>query len=352
LSLQADERLNAIIAVGSASRIRTVEELIELLDAPEGGLEGGTSELSTFRMRDGDARAGEAAARGAVPRPARGDRKPTILPLDAVGKLVVVAEKGAAAAGDGAAGRAGPCDARGEPLEAMTTARVIMLEHATASSVESIARRMLTPRQNQMLRFTPTPSGRGLLVSGSPSDVAAFENLVAGIDLEPEVKREVRQVTVPGASDAGTVVARAQELDGLADEAADDPVEVILDDETRTATLVGSSGAIQRFEGRLRDAAGAVRCARRKRTYTPEHAAPSELAQRLPRLARPMLEPGDGSVFVAPSFDAIDELDTLVVRAEPEQFAVIDELIAQLDTESATGQQLRVIPVRGATPGR
>jgi type II secretory pathway component GspD/PulD (secretin) len=155
----------------------------------------------------------------------------------------------------------------------MTTARVIPLEHATASSVESIARRMLSPRQNQMLRFTPTPSGDGLLVSGSPSDVAAFENLVAGIDLEPEVKREVRQVTVPGASDAGTVVARAQELDGLSDDAADDPVRVILDDETRTATLVGSSGAIRRFEGRLRDAAGAVPVRTTKRTYTPEHAA-------------------------------------------------------------------------------
>mgnify|MGYP002878746211 CR=1 FL=1 len=40
LSLQADERLNAIIAVGSQTRLETVEELIALIDAPEGGLEG------------------------------------------------------------------------------------------------------------------------------------------------------------------------------------------------------------------------------------------------------------------------------------------------------------------------
>ena len=127
-------------------------------------------------------------------------------------------------------------------------------------------------------------------------------------------------------------------------------MRVILDEETRTATLVGSRAAIQRFEGRLRDAAGAIPVRTTKRTYTPEHVRPSELAQRLPRLARPMLEPDDGSVFVAPSFEAIDELDTLVIRAEPEQFAVLDELLDQLDTKDATGQQLRVIPVRGDSP--
>ena len=70
-----------------------------------------------------------------------------------------------------------------------------------------------------------------------------------------------------------------------------------------------------------------------KRTYTPEHVRPSELAQRLPRLARPMLEPDDGSVFVAPSFEAIDELDTLVIRAEPEQFAHMVSLWDEYERE-------------------
>ncbi len=349
LSLQADERLNAIIAVGSQTRLQTVEELIALLDAPEGGLEGGTSELSTFRLETVTPEQAktqlEALFRG-LPEA----RKPTMIPLDAVGKLVVVADRALLLQATALLGELDPVPAGGTPFEAATTARVIPLEYATAQAVESIARRMLTPRQNQMLRFTPTPSGQGLLVSGPPADVEAFAELVAGIDLKPETKQEVRQVTVPGSAGASAIIAKAEELDALDAESAEDPVRVILDEETRTATLVGSRAAIQRFEGRLRDASGAVPVRTTKRTYSPEHVRPSELAQRLPRLARPMLEPDDGSVFVAPSFEAIDELDTLVIRAEPEQFAVIDELIAQLDTTDATGQQLRVIPVRGDNP--
>ena len=349
LSLQADERLNAIIAVGSQTRLETVEELIALIDAPEGGLEGGTSELSTFRLET----VTPAQAKTQLEALFRGlpeARKPTMIPLDAVGKLVVVADRALLLQATALLGELDPAPAGGEPFEAATTARVIPLEYATAQAVEAIARRMLTPRQNQMLRFTPTPSGQGLLVSGPPADVEAFAELVAGIDLKPETKQEVRQVTVPGSAGASAIIAKAEELDALDADSADDPVRVILDEETRTATLVGSRAAIQRFEGRLRDAAGAIPVRTTKRTYTPEHVRPSELAQRLPRLARPMLEPDDGSVFVAPSFEAIDELDTLVIRAEPEQFAVLDELLDQLDTKDATGQQLRVIPVRGDSP--
>ncbi len=349
LSLQADERLNAIIAVGSAVRLQTVEELIALIDAPEGGLSGGEAELSTFQMRSVTPEQAKSQL-DALFRGLPEGRKPTLIPLDAVGKLVVVAERGLLLQATALLGELDPPAAGEAPMSAQTTARVIPLEHASAGSVESIARRMLSPRQLQMLRFTPTPNGEGLLVSGPPADVETFAELVEGVDVRPEVKREVRQVTVPGSGDVRTVVNKAKELDGLGDGSDEDPVRVIVEADSRTATLVGSLKAIQRFEGRLRDAAGSVTVATTKRTYTPEVLRPSDLAQRLPRLARPMLAPEDGSAYVAPSFEAIDELDTLVIRAEPSQFAVIDQLIAQLDVETTTGQQLRVIPVRGNDP--
>lgn len=349
LSLEADERLNAIVAVGSATRLETVSDLVTLLDEPEGGLGGGEARLSTFRMRtvtpEQAKKQLDALFKG-LPEA----RKPTILPLGEVGKLVVVAEQGLLLQATALLGELDPGGPDDGPLEATTTARVIELEHAQPSTVESIARRMLTPRQNQMLRYTPVPGGSGLLVSGPPADVEAFASLVRGIDIEPDIKREVRQVTVPGAGDASAIVQRATELDGLSDDAADEPVEVILDTESRTATLVGSRAAIQRFEARLGDASGTVSVRTTKRTYTPETLRPSDLAQRLARLAKPMLEPADGSPYVAPELDAIDELDTLIVRAEPEQFGVIDSLIEQLDAPSATGLQLRVIPLRGSDP--
>ena len=349
LNLQADERLNAIIAVGSVNRLQTVEELIALIDAPEGGLSGGEAELSTFRMRtvtpEQAKRQLEALFRG-VPE----NRRPTMIPLDAVGKLVVVAERGLLLQATALLGEMDPPASGEAPLSAQTTARVIPLEHASAKSVESIARRMLSPRQVQMLRFTPTPSGDGLLVSGPPVDVETFAELVAGVDVRPDVKQEVRRVTVPGSGDVRTIVEKAKELDGLADASDEDPVRVIVEADTRSATLVGSAAAIRRFEGRLRDAAGSVVVETTRRTYTPAVLRPSDLAARLPRLVKPMLLPEDGSAFIAPLFEAIDELDTLVIRAEPSQFGVIDQLIAQLDVATTTGQQLRVIPVRGDDP--
>ncbi|MBZ0172921.1 MAG: hypothetical protein K8E66_11110, partial [Phycisphaerales bacterium] len=208
LNLQADERLNAIIAVGSAARIQTVEELITLLDAPEGGVEGGASELATYQMRT--VTPSDAAQQlGALFQGLPENRKPTILPLEAVGKLVVVAERGLLLQATALLGEMDPGHGGdgGGAFEPTTTARVIALEHATPQAVESIARRMLSPRQNQMLRYTPTPSGQGLLVSGSPADVDAFEELIRGIDIKPEVKREVRQVTIPGSADAARILA-------------------------------------------------------------------------------------------------------------------------------------------------
>lgn len=349
LNLQADERLNAIIAVGSASRIQTVDELVTLLDAPEGGIGGGETELATFSVRtvtpEQAAEQLKALFRG-LPE----NRQPTILPLEAVGKLVLVAERGLIVRATALLGEMDPGGPGADPYAPSTAARVIRLEHAAPQSVESIVRRMLTPRQNQMLRFAPTPTGQGLLVSGPPADVDRFEELVRGVDIRPESRREVKQVSVPGAADAGEVLARAVELDGMTDAAEDDPVRAILEAETRTVTLVGSSSAIQRLEGRLREAAGAAPLRTVKRTYTPKVLRPSELAQRLARLAEPMLMPDDGRAFVRPEFEAIDELDTLVIRAEAEQFAVIERLIEQLDVARSTGQQLRVIPIKGHDP--
>lgn len=349
LNIQADERLNAVIAVGSASRIETVEELVALLDAPEGGLEGGAREMSAFRLRSVTAQ--QAIERlDALFRSLPDNRRPTMIPLETAGKLVVVGERGLLLQASALLGELDPPSGGGDPVDGGTVGRVIRLEHASASAVESIARRMLTPRQTQMLRFAPTPSGQGLLVSGSPGDVEAFESLVRGIDTRPEVKREVRLVTIPGTGSARAVLDRALELDRLADAGAEDPVGATLDEGSRTATLVGSVAGIQRLEQRLREAAGSVAVRTVQRTYTPSVLRPSELARRLARLSRPMLIGVDPAGFVEPSFEGIDELDTLVIRAEGEQFAVIEQLIASLDVERASGRQLRVIPLSGHDP--
>ncbi|MBZ0172441.1 MAG: hypothetical protein K8E66_08685, partial [Phycisphaerales bacterium] len=44
------------------------------------------------------------------------------------------------------------------------------------------------------------------------------------------------------------------------------------------------------------------------------------------------------------------ELDSIIVRAEPDQFAVIDQLVAQFDAETAERRDFRVIRVTNGTP--
>ncbi|MEM7622050.1 MAG: secretin N-terminal domain-containing protein, partial [Planctomycetota bacterium] len=350
LSIEPDERTGSIIAVGSSSRLETVEELVALLDQPEGGAAVGESRLATYRLSSATpaeaSRQLEALFRG-VPA----NRRPTMIPLDAVGKLVVVGQPMQLAQATALIGELDPSPGGAEPGPSITAARVIELEHVTARQLEDLARRMLSPRQNQVLRYAPAPSGQGLLVTGPVADVEALGDLAAQIDTPAETRREVRRVRIE-TGDPSSVLRDAARLDALTDDGVSDPVEVIADPEDRTATLVGSRGALDRFERLLRDTQRDAGPIREQRVVPTGATRPSTLAAALRRVAPTILR-GDGTEpFTEPTFEPVDELDTLVVRALPEQFAAIDELIAQLGAERAEDRRLEIIPVRGADPQR
>lgn len=353
LNIQAEPRTNSIIAVGPETRLKVVEELIALLDAP-GGMRGEAS-LVTFQL---ETITPEQAAQsvGGLFQGMRGEARPVVLPLSGVGKLAVVAPpallaqvSALIAAIDPTAG-AQPDDPP-RVVSPVSKAEVVRLAHAEPSEVAELLPRLMSVRQGQVVKVAPTPDRRGLIIAGPTADVEVLAQMVRGLDAQPEVRKDIRQVRITQ-GDASAALARAKALHAQVSEGPRDEVSAALDPETRTITLIGGAEAVARFEGLLRTAEAGAVVRLESRSFAVKQASASVLAERVSRLARVLLSPSDGSVYAAPQFEALDELDTLVVRAEPGHFTVIEDLIRRLDEPQPGSTQMRIVRVSGEEPAR
>ncbi|HRJ49681.1 MAG TPA: secretin N-terminal domain-containing protein, partial [Phycisphaerales bacterium] len=348
VNITPDARTNSLLVVGLASRIKQVEELLALLDIPEAGQ--GDAQMMTFSLSTVTA---DAAAQKvmALFQALPANRRPTVLPIPEAGKVTVVGTQGHLLQAmtllseiDG--GAAGGVDA-GRSVERQAV--VVRLRFASPGQVEQIASRLLTPRQSQVVRLAGTPDGRGLVISGPTSDVDAVREIVLSMDVAPEVDREVRMVKIASVDPAG-VIDQARRLYDQAGWADKDPVVVSFDAESKVATLIGSSSALGRFESMVTRAQSSEFAERTGRSYEVRRTRPSVLASKLARLARPMLMLDDDRPYVEPVFEPLDELRKLIVRAEPSQFGVIDELVKRLDTDDPRERELRVVGLTGPDP--
>lgn len=351
LSIQPDPRTNSIIAVGPKPRLEVVGELVALLDQPDGGVDG--REMLTFAL----AGVGAEEAAGSVGRlfQQRGGNeggRPTVLPLAAQGKLTVIGsaeqlalvaallaeiDPGAAPttrAGDGAAPAAQP--------ETRTT--VLRMKHLTAPVAQNLVTRLLSPRQTGVLRFVQGVDEKSVVVSGPAADVGSFETLLQGLDVPADRPREARQVRI-AAGEPAAVLAKADGLYKQSTRAETEPVAATLEADSRMVTLVGSAGAIAAYSDLLRSVESSVVVERETRSIVLKQARPSQVIGRLTQLSRTLLEPTDGSQYIEPRFDAIDETRTLLVRARPQDLASIESLVASIDGATLRDATFRVLMV-------
>jgi type II secretion system protein D len=351
LNLQPDVRTNSILAVGPQSRLATVEELVKLLDVPES--EAGTREMLTFSM--GSAAPAEVARKltelfGAMPK----DKQPTVLAMDSAAKVAVVGSGSQLAEAaalmselDPGATANGREDGAARP-KIETRSAVVMLENITPAAAQSVLQRLLSPRQNAAVRSAPTPDGKGIVLSGPAADVQGVRDLLVSMDLPPQMAREVRLVKVTAADPAGAVK-RATGLWALDSRSKTDPVTADFDAPSATATLVGTRAGIEAYSGLLKAAEASASVATESRTLEVKGVKPSEAAPRALRLLAPMLTPSDGSVYVPPTIEPVDELGKVVVRARPEQFGVIEQVMRAIDAAGPSERSLRVIrPASGS----
>lgn len=341
---QVNDRANTIIAIGPTRRLVSAAEIIEMLDQGEGGVADGrrmsSFALETITPQEASRQLDRLFA--ALPN----DRKPTIIALDSLGKITIVGSASLVLQAEALLGELDPGLNDRPEGERRTT--IIALERVDAGTVERTVGRLLSPRQQQVLRFAALGSGRSLMVTGPAVDVEAFEELARAFDSQQDFTRDVRTLTV-GRGDAKAVVDRAMELYGLSGMAEREPLRVDVDESSRLVTVVGRREGLDRFVEFMRQSEAGVTVERETRTYTLESSRPSEVAPRVSRVAEAMLRPADGSAYDAPQFEALDELGRLVVRAGEGQFSVIEALIGQLDKPSG-GSRFVTVPVRHTTP--
>lgn len=350
LTLQADERTNAVIAVGTDSKLQAVGELIEMLDRPAGEQAG--TRLVSFNLP----RVGAAEAASQVTALFAGERKaerPTILPIANQGRLVVVGnpddidrakqlleqiDPGASPATDNAPG-----------VPVIAAADAIPLKHAAPNAVAALLGKLLSPRQQGLLRYAPGPDGHSLIVSGPPEEIASLRKLIEGFDLAPTGDAAVRQVRIVR-GDVKSIVGRATELFNATEKHRELGVKATADERSRTVTLIGPERGLDDFAELLRTVESNTLIDRELRTFTLERAVPSAAAARLTGMVSALLRPADGSAFEAPEIQPIDELKTLVVRALPSQLPAIEQLVKRVDRVEADAMIVRVVTLRSGDP--
>jgi type II secretion system protein D len=364
LTLQPDPRTNSLLAVGTPAKLKTVEEIIKLLDRPEGAAAGGR-EMTTFAM--GSVSPDEAVQKiNALFAPTPEKQRPTLVSMPAQGKLAVIGtpEQSRQAAAllaeldpGSAPSSTTPAGARPQPPVAESRAAVVPLRHLRADAALTILGRLLTPRQSAAMRLAAMPDQKGLILSGPAFDVQNVRDLLSGLDQPGQGEREVRIVRI-GTGDVASAVDRAKDLYTKTGRAEREPVEATIDHDTRTVALAGARPAITTFAELLTSVQQGARVERETAMLPVRRYRPSDLAARMARLVRPMLEPADGADYVPPAIEPVDELSTLVVRATPNQIATLTDLVTRLDadafgaTDDALGPvELRTFRLRQAAPG-
>jgi type II secretion system protein D len=339
LNLQPDPRTNSIIAVGPEARIRVVEELITLIDVPEGGATG-AQQMMTFAL--------ETAAPQSVVQQlsalfAKVDpvQKPTVIPIAEGNRVTVVGTSQQLAQAAALIGEIDPGTKQGSsPRVPERRATVIKLKALAPPAVEQFASRLLTPRQQSVLKYGASPDQKSLIVTGPDADVAAFEQLITGIDGATEPTRDIRQVRL-NQGDCKAVLAKVNQLWTATDQAKTDPVTASLDDESRTITVVGARAAVDRFSELLKSTESSL-TVDQVRIISITNADATELASTLQAVLAPT-KPGE-----QPSNIRVDRAsNSLLVRAVPEQMAVVEDMAKKLDAATVQdgSRQLRMVSV-------
>jgi type II secretion system protein D len=353
LRVQPDQRINAVVAVGPTSQMGLIAELIAMLDTTPGAAVDGASadgmpRMMTFALSTITARQANDQLRSlfnALPAQAR----PTVLALDDANKVTVVGTSGQLIQARALLGEIDP-GLDGQPRNASPerVAETIDLQHLDPRRASDLANRLLSPAQRATITYAESPSGSGLVAAGGAEDVAGLRRLLSGLDVPVARATEVRTLRLT-ANDPQAAVDRALELDALTDAAAVNPVTAELNADG-VLTLVGSRDAIERFERRLREVEQSSVVRTTSRSYTIDQASPSAIAEQLRRLADPLLRPSDGSSYTSPVFEAIDDLDRLIVRAEAGQFGLIEDVLDRLVDRAPVDQTVRLIRMNGANP--
>lgn len=341
LNIQPDARTNSVIAVGPESRIQTVEELIMLLDADEQGSSGSGRSLLTLSLSSVSPKtASERLSQLFASLDEK--RKPTIVPLDEARKIVIIGTVEHVSQAKALIDELDP--RRGGDDYDDDVARVVPLEHLSAQSAQTLLARLLSPRQQDILRIVVGSDNRSIIVAGPDEEIVRLESLLSGIDRPAAGAREVRIVRIvdPNPERVFTKANQLFEKSG----GGTSEFDRSLDSESGSVTLIGDREEIETFVQLLSTAEQATGLATESRTFDVESGSAQELADQLRRVVGIVLDE-QGAM---PSIQAVPELDQIVVRAQPAQFQLVQGLLQQITARESEATRVEVVRLKTDDP--
>ncbi|MCH8314363.1 MAG: hypothetical protein IIA64_00185, partial [Planctomycetes bacterium] len=238
------------------------------------------------------------------------------------------------------------------------TGRLMPLRNTKASEVLGLLNELIaTTSPIDPSRTVPAPTieviehTNSLYVIAEPSQHQMVDQLLQQLDTPDRFDRQVRLLRLTARMPEELLVRTRALYEEQVD--VDEPqweLTTRFDSQTRELTLIGSSAAMDRFSNVMRMIESNAVVDRETRQYDILNATPSRIVSPLSSLAKQMLQPRDGTEFIAPTLEPIDQLDLLIITALPEQFATIDSLISTLDERSPEDYQFRVIALSGSDP--
>ncbi|QOJ01704.1 MAG: hypothetical protein HRU70_14950 [Phycisphaeraceae bacterium] len=352
MNLYADARTNAVVAVGTTARLRIVEDLVAMLDVPEGAA-ALAGEMVTVQLSSVPADAAAAKVNDLFAN-LPPDRKPRVISLPQASKISIIGPRGQLAQAMSllAAMDPGAVDEGTGLPKPESRATVLRLKHIDAAQAETLIRKLLTTRQTGMIRLAGLPDGRGLIVQGPADDVAQVEQIAAGLDVSPEGRREVRIVRLP-ATGGQALLTRvtglyADRTTGMPEGEAG-PVEWEIDAAGGGAILRGSASGLRVFTELLTQAQQLTPPTRTTRVIDVQQAKASDIVGTL----RELLEKADSidpaREVPAPVLGVIEQTNSLLVTAEDAQHAMVAEFVRRLDRiESLDLPPMKLLQLRTA----
>ena len=359
LVVAADERTNAIVARGSRAKIDQLKQSIELLDVPiAGGAEptaSGGRGMKTFQVAKVKAPiAKERLEQLFAAYPA--DKKPTIVALPEAERVTIVGDLGSIDDAERFIGemegfepsRLKPSATVRERLRGDRAIAALELQSASPEAILVAAKSLLSKRQQDEISLVAGPDGRTILVAGDSADIAGIRAVIETLDRPTNVDRQVRLMRVASPDPEKSVV-RARELYEQQTPAADPArsLRIELDASSRELVLVGSAQSIQRFTELLNQVDGVRVVERETRRIALNNALPSAIAPQLRELAKQVLDPRDGTAFVAPIVEPLDATRSILVSGSPAEVSELQSLASGLDRPARDAFSFRVIPVPG-----
>lgn len=248
--MEADQRTNSIIALGASGRLDTIDALIDLLDVPE--REGVVErEMATFRIETMSPSQAERIARAMYAANLR-EKQPTFVAMDPAGKLAVIGDSEEIQRVDRLLSE---LEGRsvGEDREA-DVVLVTSVEHMRADQAVQFARSLQNERERRIVRLVASPDGRAVVIRGEAQAAAEAKSLIARLDTERNIGREVRILRLDSTTTRKLVESTVKLFETSASPQMVGQFELKWNDDEQSVAVLGERAGLDQFSRLLDEA--------------------------------------------------------------------------------------------------